>query len=690
MRARHALALSLFLLSLCGFARADEGMWTLNNLPNAQLKERYGFEPDAVWIDRIMHASARLENGCSGSFVSADGLVLTNHHCVEACVGQVSAANDQDFIEKGFLARQRGEELRCPEIAISRLEEITDVTERLNKVTAGLDGEAFAKAQKAEKAKIASDCVAGQSDTRRCDVVELYHGGQYQLYRYHRFSDVRLAFAPEAGIAFFGGDPDNFMFPRYNLDMGLLRVYEDGKPAKVKDFLKFDPKGAQEGELTLITGHPGSTSRDLTVAQLATTRDLTIQRLLLNQELRGVLLQYSSESPEHAREARTLLFGLENAIKARKGQLNALLDPAVFGFKQHREAELRSYVEDDAQLKAQYGKAWDAIANVQQQRRDLSMRYRMLEIGAGFSSTYFQYARTLVRGAAERGKPNGDRLPEYSDAALPSTEEELLSTAPIFPEFETMYMAWSLTKLREWLGPDDAVVKAVLGDQSPEALAASLVANTQLGDVAQRKTLWAADPATVAASNDPMILLAIRVDEAARAVRAQMENEVEAVETKNAELIAKARFAKYGTTVYPDATFTLRLSYGQVKGWNEAGKDVTPFTTIAGVYTRATGADPFRLPQSWLDRKSKINLDQRFDFVTTNDIIGGNSGSPMINRKGDIIGLVFDGNIHSLGGAFWFDERYNRSVGVHSGAIIEALKNVYGADALLKEITLAR
>lgn len=685
MKARWAL-----LLAVCSFPLyAAEGMWTLDNLPKAAIAKQYGFTPDAVWVDKVMKSSARLAGGCSGSFVSKDGLVLTNHHCVNSCVQQLSTA-DKDYIKDGFLAKERGDELRCPEIEVNRLEEITDVTKAIGTATQGKTGEAYAKAQKAEKAKIESACGAADKDGTRCEVVELYHGGQYHLYRYHRFQDVRLAFAPELAIAFFGGDPDNFNFPRYDLDMSLLRVYEDGKPAAVKDYFPFKPEGLQAGELSFVTGHPGSTQRQLTVAQLELLRDLALpQRLFLASEYRGLLHRYRQEGDEQARIAQADLFSYENSIKARKGMLEALQDPEVFNFKRKEEADLRAYVAKNAKLKAQYGGAWDAVAKAQTTMRNIYWPYRMLEIGNGFFASHFEIARTLVRGADERAKPNAERLAEFGEARLPEVEQELFSSAPIYPDYEEVKLAFSLTKLREYLGPDHPVVKQVLGKESPEAVAKRLIKDSKLAEVETRKKLWEGGKAAVEASKDPFIALVKAIDGPARELRKVYEDQVKAVEDQNAEKIAAARFAMKGASVYPDATFTLRLSYGEVKGWDEKGQPVAPFTTIAGAFDRHTGFDPFALPDSWFKAKNKgeLKLDQRFNFVTTNDIIGGNSGSPVINKDMQVVGLVFDGNIRSLGGAYWFDERVNRTVAVHSGAIVEALRDIYGAGFLADELT---
>ena len=686
----NRLALAAGLLLGAVSAHAAEGMWTPDNLPLAELKARYHFAPTAAWIAHAQHAALRLAGGCSGSFVSPNGLVLTNHHCVNSCVQQLSSA-EHDFIQSGFYAREEKDEIKCPEIELNRLDTITDVTARVKQATAGKSGEDYSKAEKAVKSEIEKECVGGDAAHTRCDVVSLYHGGVYDVYKYHRYQDVRLVFAPELAMAFFGGDPDNFNFPRYDLDMGVLRAWENDKPAQVKDYGPVSRNGAAEGELTITVGNPGGTDRQLTIAQLETTRDVdTLHRLLLLAEERGVLEQFRSQGAEPWRIAESDLFFVENSFKALKGRLEALQDPEVFNFKRKQEAELRAWVDADPARKAKYGAAWDEIARAQLTWRNLSVPYSFIERGLGFGSKYFGYARALVRGAEERRKPNAERLREFTDSALPSVEQRLFSTAPVYPEFEKVKLAWSLTKLREWLGADDPFVREVLGKESPEALAGRLIAGTKLGDPTVRRALWNDGGDAVAKSDDPFIALARRIDGEARAIRKRYENEVESVIDKNSELIAAARFEKYGTSVYPDATFTQRFSFGEVKGWEEHGKWIEPFTTLGGAFARATGFDPFKLPQSWLDARERLNLAQRFNFVTTNDIIGGNSGSPMINRDGEIVGLVFDGNIESLGGDFWFDERVNRTVAVHSGAILEALHKVYKAERLAKELEAAR
>ena len=668
-------------------SHAAEGMWTLDNLPLARMRAAYGFNPDQAWVDKVMRASVRLAGGCSGSFVSRDGLVMTNHHCVVGCVQDASSAS-RDLVRDGFLASRRENELRCPEVELNRLEQITDVTDQVKVATQGLEGQAFKQAQNAVRAKLVSACVGTDKATVRCDLVTLYQGGQYELYRYHRYSDARLVWAPEDAIANFGGDPDNFNFPRYALDAALLRAYENGQPVASPDHLRFSRAGAAAAELTLVTGHPGTTRRLLTVAQLETERDLRLlQGLLALAELRGVLTQYGTQGPEATRVAQGLLDGIENGLKVTKGEFEALQDPELMRQKRADEAALKAFVAADPARLASTGQAWAAIEQAQARYRNLEREFGAIESNRGFMSQHFVFARTLVRGAEERAKPNAERLPGFVDARLPEVEQALFSPAPIYLEFEKLKFGWALTKTRERLGPDHAFVQQLLGRESPAQFAERLIKTTTLGDVAVRRALWEGGRQAVAQSTDPFIRLALAIDSAGRALRKQMEAEVESVELKNTELIAQARFAQLGTGLYPDATFTLRLSYGEVKGWLEQGRAVAPFTNVGGAFRRHTGAAPFALPPSWLAAKDKLDLAQPMNFVTDNDIVGGNSGSPVINRNAEIVGLTFDGNIESIGGSYGFDERNNRMVAVHSGFMLEALRKVYGADALVDELT---
>ncbi len=667
-------------------ASAAEGMWTFDNPPIERMKKEIGWAPDANWLEHTMQSSARLALGCSGSFVSPNGLVLSNHHCARQCVEQLS--NDKNnYLTSGFLAQSTAQERRCPAMEVNRLEKITDISDAMHHATAGLDGEAFTKAKNAETAKLSAECVGNDGDKVRCDVVSLYQGGKYSLYRYHRFQDVRLVFAPEQAIASFGGDPDNFNFPRFGLDMSLLRVYEDGKPANIKSYLPISASGPKAGDIVLTSGHPGSTQREYTMARLIARRDHTLPETLIRMaEYRGLLTQYRAMGPEQSREAYATFRRVENSFKALNGQREALVDPSLMAIKQAEETALRNYVASKPELKVSTAGAWDAIANAIKVSDEMREPLAQFEQAQAFNSEYAQFAMTLVRAAAERAKPNGERLPEFSDAHLPQVQAGVLSTAPIYPDFEKVKLGWSLSKMRERLSPINPQVMQILGKDTPEQVAEHLVDGTKLGDPAVRKQLWEGGTKAMMESSDPFIKLALQIDPVARALRKDYEDRVESVITKADEKIAAARFAMLGNSIYPDATFSLRFSYGVVKGWNEAGKDIPPFTDMTGAFAHATGAAPFKLPDSWIAAKDKLNLSTPLDLASTNDIIGGNSGSPLINRQGELVGLIFDGNIHSLGGAYAYDESNNRAVSVDSAALLEALDKIYGAHTIVNEM----
>lgn len=667
-------------------SQAEEGMWTLDNLPLAALDADYGFTPDADWLAHAQRSVVRLAGGCSGSFVSPEGLVLTNYHCVMGCVQQLSSAG-RDILKDGFVAADREQELRCPTYELNRLEQVTDVTERIHGATRGREGDDYSRARQAEIARISAECSGQDSSNNRCDVVELYHGGQYHLYRYQRFQDVRLAFAPESAMGLFGGDPDNFNFPRYSFDMALLRAWHDGEPVASPQHFRINPAGAEAGGLTMILGHPGSTQRLLTVAQLQAARDhVLVNRLLYLSELRGLLNHYASAGEEQVRHSQADLMGVENSIKVMRGMHRALADPAVFALKRSQEQALQDHVAADPQRAERYAGAWEEIAAAEAAYLDIAAEHGMLELGRGFHTPYFRHARTLVRAAAERAKPDDERLPGFTEAALPRIVQGLESSAPIYPDYEKVKLAWSLTKLREELGADAPIVRRILGRQSPAAAADAWIDATTLADPQARMALWQGGAEAIAASEDPFIVLAREIDPDARAVRSRYQDRIESVLERNAQRIAQARFDLYGTRIYPDATFSLRLSYGSVQGWNERGTQITPFTTTAGLFQRATGQDPWALPLSWLAAQERLDPDTRFNFVSSNDIIGGNSGSPVINADAEVIGLVFDGNIHALGGAYWYDAELNRGVSVHPAIMLEALEKVYDAGHLLREL----
>lgn len=688
---RHFASIFAFALALAFLqpALADEGMWTFDNFPSTTVEKKYGVKIDRRWLSRVQRSITRHESGCTGSFVSPDGLVLTNHHCVMECLAELSTAED-NYVANGFNARERSAERQCPTEIISVLMETEEITAKVNAATAGLPDAEANQVRKQTLSRLEAEC---SNDAKRrgkplaCESVGLYQGGQYYLYKYKRYDDVRLVFAPEQAIAAFGGDPDNFNFPRWSLDFSLLRVYENGKPARTADHLEWRVEGPEAGEPVFVAGHPGNTSRLLTVEQLELHRDTIVPSYLIrNSELRGRLIQWGKSGAEPLRLVQEPLASYENALKVYRGFQRALLDDALFEHKAKQEEELRQRVMADPKLREEVGRAWDDIADAQERYREIYDRYLYLEAGAGFNSELFAYARQLVRGTAEREKPNERRLREYADSNLPKMTASLLASTPVHNDLEQLTLSFSLDKMRETLGPDDPIVRRLMSRESPDSLAAKLIEGTKLADPAVRKALWEGGTAAIQASDDPMIALARDIDPEARSLRKVYEDEVQGPVAAAQERLAKARFAILGTSTYPDATFTLRLSYGAVQGWIEKGESIEPFTRLARLYERTTGKDPFRLPERWLEARDELDPQTPFNYVTTNDIIGGNSGSPLVDARGRLVGLAFDGNIHSIAGSYWYDARLNRCVAVHPAIIITALDKVYGARALVREI----
>jgi V8-like Glu-specific endopeptidase len=657
-------------------ARADEGMWTFDAFPAAKMRASYGWAPDQAWLDKVRASAVRLTGGCSASFVSDSGLILTNHHCVATCLEQNSTA-DANILANGFTARAREEERKCAGQQAEVVTSIRDVTQQVKSAIGNATGEAAVKARSAAVAAIETASCPDTAKTR-CQVVSLYGGGQYKLYSYRKYSDVRIAWAPEAQAAQFGGDPDNFNFPRYSMDASFLRAYEDGKPVATPNHLEWSARAPVDGEATFVVGNPGSTQRMFTSEQIAFQRELVLPITLATySEYRGRLIAAMAESPEKAREAAETLGGIENSLKVYIGRVNALNDPAFTGKLAEAEAALKARSSFPA------GKdPWSGIASTMRTYRDFYVA-RRFSLPDG---DLFGYAMTLVRAGAERGKPNAERLPGYSDSALPLKQKQLLDERPIYNWLDQMEMEWSLSKAREYLGADDPQTRLLLGKESPEGLAARLVSGTKLADPAVRKALWDGGQAAIAASTDPMIVYARSLDANDRALQKRYDNEVDAPLTAAQAQLADARFAALGDTVYPDATFTLRISYGKVAGWTERGKPVPTRTTLGGTFDRATGASPFDLPPGFIANKARIDPKTTYDFVTTNDIIGGNSGSPVVDRQGRVIGAAFDGNIHSLGGNYGYDGTINRTVVVSTAAVQEALENIYPAPNLVAEL----
>jgi Peptidase S46 len=670
---------------------ADEGLWLFNNPPKKLLKDKYQFDPPPEWYEHLQKSSVRFNTGGSGSFVSADGLVMTNHHVGLGALQKLSKKG-KDYVKDGFYAHTLEEEFKSVDEELNVLMDIVDVTARVK--AAVNDKMTPEQAFEARRGAIATIEEESYKQTGlRSDVVTLYQGGQYHLYRYKRYDDVRLVFAPEQQIAFYGGDPDNFAYPRYDYDCCFFRVYENGKPAKIEHYLKWSKSGPLDNELTFVAGHPGHTDRLNTVADLEYQRDrlypFALQRL---NRLEVMLSIYSARGAEYERKAKNLLFSIANSRKARYWGLAGLQDPVIMAKKVAEEKALRAAVADSAALK-DLNSAWDTIADVQKVRGEVAKRYNMLEGAAGFFTIPFGYARTLVRAAEEFPKPNEKRLQEFNESGKPSLEQKLFSGQPIYPDFEIAKFSDSLGWLCEQLGADDPLVKKILNGKSPPQRAAEIILGTKLADVAVRKQLYAGGKQAVDASRDPMIELARLVDPEARKVRKILESQYAEPTEQAYDKIAKAKFAIEGTNTYPDATFTLRLSYGTVKGYVEEGTKIPFQTTFAGLYQKAEEEKnrfPYDLPPRWAERKNRLNLNTSYNFVCTADIIGGNSGSPVVNRNGEVVGLIFDGNIQSLVWDFVFTDEQARAVAVSSPAIPEAMRAIYHAPDLANEIINGR
>jgi hypothetical protein len=665
-------------------ASADEGMWTFDNPPLKQLKEKYNFVPTQEWLDHVRLSCVRLNDGGSGSFVSPNGLLLTNHHVARGQLQKNSTA-EHNYLKDGFYAKSTAEEMKSPDLEVDVLVSMTNVTSQVNvAIKSGMSGqEAFA----ARKKVIADIERENLKKTKlRSDVVSLYQGGEYWLYQYKKYTDVRLVFAPEQGIAFFGGDPDNFTYPRYDLDMALFRVYENNEPLHTENYLKWNATGAGEDELVFVAGHPGNTQRNNTMAQLITERDViepNVLRLIKNRI--QVLKTYAAQGPEQARQSGSNIFGLENGQKVYIGRFAGLQDKNLLAKKQKEEEAFKARVMANPQWVKEAGSAWDEIAQAEAAwtPRAKWPFFRALD------STLAQRALQIVRYVAEVKKPDGERLPGYHEAQLESLRQVMFSPAPIYPAMEIAQMTGGLKVSQQELGPDDEWLKAVLNGKESADLAKDVVSRTKVADPAFRKQLVDGGVAAVEASTDPMIALARRVDPIGRSMIKWQEDHYESVVTRASEKLGRARFLAYGKAIYPDATFTLRLSYGKIAGYPMNGTKAPSKTTFYGLYDRSAGfnfAAPFDLPSRWKEGHNQLNLSTPMDFVSTNDIIGGNSGSPVINGKAELVGLIFDGNIESLVGDFVYDETANRAVSVHSGAMIEALRKLYGAGKLADEL----
>ena len=663
---------------------AEEGMWTFDNPPLKHLAAKYNFHPSQAWLDHLRLSSVRLNDGGSGSFVSPDGLLLTNHHVARGQLQKNSSA-EHDYLRDGFYAATQDQEMKSADLEINILVGMQDVTARVQGSAKGISDDT--KALKAREAEIAAIEKDSKDKTGfRSDVVSFYSGGEYWLYQYKVYTDVRLVFAPEEQAAFYGGDPDNFTYPRYDLDMALFRVYENGKPIHTDNYLKWSAKGAAPGELIFISGHPGSTSRQDTMAQLKIEREIVEPAVIDYLKRRIAAAQaYAAHGQLQAREVGSVIFGLQNGLKVYVGRDEALADKAVIAKKQGEEDDFRKKLAANPEWQKEYGSAWDTIAKAEEQ---VAPEFRY-QIYRRTDSRLFSIALQLVQYVAEVKKPDGERMPQYHDANLQSLKFQLLSPAPIGTGSEKLFMKTALNLAEEKLGKSDVYVQAVLHGGAVDSTVDSLIDGTKLADVAFRQQLIDGGEAAIASSTDPMIEAARRVDPILRESQRRIRDTIASVLTPAGEKLGKARFLVYGKDMYPDATFTLRLSYGTVDGYPYNGTVAPPITTFYGLYDRAYSFDdkaPFNLTPKEEAGRNKLDLSTPLDFVSTGDIIGGNSGSPVVNRDGELVGLIFDGNIESLAGDFVYDGAKNRAVAVHSAGMIEGLRKLYGAGALADEI----
>jgi hypothetical protein len=694
MRFTPVLAAALLTLAAASTAKAEEGMWTFDNFPIARANATLGTNIDQAWLDRVRLSSVKF-GGCSAGLVSAEGLVMTNNHCVATCVANLST-QAVNYAETGFAPRSRDEELKCPGGTAEILTEISDVTERMQAAGAGLEGQAFTRARDAEAGRIEQEA-CGDATDKRCQVVSLYRGGQFKLYTYKKYSDVRLAWAPEDRAATFGGDLDNFSFPRFAIDAAFIRLYENGAPIATPTHFKWNADKPVEGTPVFVSGSPGATQRLLTQDQLFTIRDVVLPMdQLLASELRGRLIRFSQESEENAFIAMDPIVGLENTYKRGLGRMRALTDPGFMRMKAEAEVDFQTRIRSAmaGQVVAETAAdPWTTLSSVQPIARELYPAMALLEGGTGLGTTpvaggsqLFNWARTLVRGAQEREKPSAERLPEFADSRLTAVQSGLFAERPVYPALDQVRMEWWLSKTREWLTVDDPRMAVLLGDESPEARSARLVQGTTLADPAVRRALWEGGLAAIQASDDPMIQYLLTLQEPTRAIRSDWEARVDAPTARASEQLAALRFQAYGDSVYPDATGTLRLTYGLIEGTDVPGQRLGAFTTFSGLWDRATGSAPFDVAPKLLAARERIDGDTVLNMAVSSDTIGGSSGSPVVNAAGEIVGANFDSTVLTQRNAYGYDRNVNRSVIVTTGAVTTALRDVYGMERLVAEL----
>ncbi len=677
-----------FCAPTAGASAIEEGMWLFNAAPTDAIEARYGVQLTPEWLEHVQKSCVRVSTGGSGSIVSAQGLVMTNHHVASDILDKLSTA-ERNLLDQGFWAPTLGDEIACPDVHLDVLWTIEDVTDRVIGAGEGLESAEAGAAQRQAMTEI--EDAAKQATGMHTEVVTLYQGGRYHLYSYKRFEDIRLVFAPEKEIAFFGGDNDNFGYPRFCLDATFLRIYEDGAPYEPEHFLEWSADGAKDGELTFVTGHPGSTQRLNTVAHLEYLRDTLVPDNMHGLMRSEVLTQiFMGESAENARIAENDLFGIQNSRKVYVGRMAGLLDPAIFEAKKAEEARLRKLVAENQEWSEQWGSAWDVIAKSREAL--VSFRDELNAVGGpglGVGGTIPSYAVALVRMFDELEKPSGERMRGFGDGSLPGLRQSLTAPIPVYENYEIAQLEWALSRMAEDLGAEHEIVVTALDGRSPRARAEQLILGTALSDIEVRKRVLEGGKEALDALDDPLVAFVRSLDPYSRAFRSRLEDEVSAVEAAAYAKIAAARFAVLGDSVYPDATFTLRLSYGTVKGYEESSEQIPPFTDFAGLYAKARerqGEESYELPESWVEAEDRLTMDTPYNFVTTHDIIGGNSGSPVINAAGEVVGLIFDGNIQSLIGNYAYSDVQARSVSVDSRGILTALDEVYGAERLVEEL----